>query len=74
MHSAYLPFVPIRAQTPHSQTEITFNRYRNIDFLDQIWVQGEKHGMQLLPGTASQEAVKHETEKYRHALPGLLRK
>ena len=68
-HSAYLEFVPTHADSPHPQTDITFTNYGQVDFLNQLWIQGQTYGMQMLPGKAEEIAAKNGTLK-RHAVPG----
>jgi len=68
-HSVYLEFASTSADNPHPQTDVTFNNYGNVDFLNQLWIQGQTYGMQMLPGKAEEIAAKHGTVK-RHSVPG----
>jgi len=67
--SMYLEFSPTHADNPHPQTDVTFNNYGKLDFLNQLWIQGQTYGMQILPGKAEEIAAKNATVK-RHSLPG----
>jgi hypothetical protein len=68
-HSAFIEFTPTHADSPHPQTDVTFNRYGKVDFLSQLWIQGQRYGMQMLPGKAEELAGKSATAS-RHSVPG----
>jgi hypothetical protein len=68
-HSVYVEFAPTHADNPHPQTDVTFNTYGKEDFLNQLWIQGQTYGMQMLPGKAEEIAAKTGTVK-RHSVPG----
>jgi hypothetical protein len=57
-HSAFVEIDPTTADQPHPQSEITFSRYRNIDFLSAVWVQGQKAGMQVETSKYEQTVAK----------------
>jgi hypothetical protein len=68
-HSVYLEFALTHAHNAHPQTGVTFNNYGKADFLNQLWIQGQTYGMQMLPGKAEEIAAKNGTVK-RHSVPG----
>ncbi len=56
-HSAYIDFVPMHAEHPHSQTDVTFRKYGGTDFLNRIWVNGQRFGMKVDPTKAETKAA-----------------
>jgi len=66
-HSAYVEFVVAPSNTPHPQTDVTFNKYANVDFLSAIWVEGRNSEMQILPTKAEQNAAK-AADAEKHSL------
>jgi hypothetical protein len=57
-HSAFVEYVIAHSETPHAQSDVTFNKYGNVEFLSAIWVDGRKSEMQILPSKAEQTAAK----------------
>jgi hypothetical protein len=57
-HSAFVEFVIAHSETPHAQSDVTFNKYGNVEFLSDIWVDGRKFEMQILPSKVEQNAAK----------------
>jgi hypothetical protein len=57
-HSAFVEYEVVTSNTPHVQSDVTFNKYGNVDFLSAIWVQGRNSGMQILPSKAEHNAAK----------------
>src|ERR1700757_3638386 len=39
-HSAFVEYEPVSSDRTHAQSDVTFNKYGNIDFLSTISVQG----------------------------------
>jgi hypothetical protein len=54
-HSALAQFTPMTADSPHTSSDVTFNRYGSTEFLNMLWVDGQRYGMQLQPGKAEQK-------------------
>jgi len=50
-HSVFVEYVVAPTDTPRPQTDVTFNKYGNVDFLSAIWIQGRNSEMQILPST-----------------------
>jgi hypothetical protein len=57
-HSAFVEYEVVSSDTPHAQSDVTFNKYGNVDFLSAIWVQGRNSEMQILPSKVEQNAAK----------------
>ena len=57
-HSAFVEYVVAPTDTPRPQTNVTFNKYGNAEFLSAIWIQGRNSEMQILPSKAEQNAAK----------------
>jgi hypothetical protein len=57
-HSAFVEYVVTSSETPHAQSDVTFNKYGKTEFLSLIWVEGQNSGMQVLPSKAEQSAAK----------------
>ena len=56
-HWAFVECVIAHSETPHAQSDVTFNKYGNL-FLSAIWVEGRKSEMQILPSKVEQNAAK----------------
>ena len=54
-YSAFIEFIPTHAEQPHPQTDVTFHKYGDTDYLNRIWVNGQKFGMKV-------DATKAETK------------
>jgi hypothetical protein len=54
-YSAFVDFEPTHAEQPHSQSDVTFHKYEGTDYLNRIWVSGQRYGMKL-------ETTKAETK------------
>ena len=57
-HSIFVEYVVAPSNTPHAQSDVSFNKYGNVDFLGTIWIQGRNSEMQILPSKAEQNAAK----------------
>jgi hypothetical protein len=67
-HSAFVEYVVATSDTPHAQSNVTFNKYGNVEFLSTIWVEGRKSEMRILPSKVEQNAAKNATAE-KHLLP-----
>ena len=56
-HSAFVDFVPMHAEQPHSQSDVTFHKYGDTDYLNRIWVNGQRYGMKVEPTKAETKAA-----------------
>ncbi len=57
-HSVFVEYVVTSSETPHTQSDVTFNKYGKTEFLSLIWIEGQNSGMQVLPSKAEQSAAK----------------
>lgn len=57
-HSAFVEYDIASSDSPHVQTDVTFNKYGNVEFLSAIWVQGRKSEMQIVPSKVEQNTAK----------------
>ena len=56
-NSAFVKFVPTHAEQPHPQTDVTFHRYGNTDYLNRIWLNGQRYGMKVEPTESETKAA-----------------
>ena len=56
-HSAFVDFNPTHAAQPHRQTDVTFHKYGDTDYLNRIWINGERYGMKVDPTKAETKAA-----------------
>jgi len=56
-YSAFVDFVPTHAEQPHSQTDVTFHKYGDTDYLNRIWIDGQRFGMKVDPTKAETKAA-----------------
>jgi hypothetical protein len=47
--STFVDFIPTQAEQPHSRSDVNFHKYGNTDFLNRIWVEGQRYGMKVDP-------------------------
>jgi hypothetical protein len=57
-HAVVVEYGVASSDTPHAQTDVTFTKYGNIDFLSAIEIQGTSSEMQILPTNVEQIAAK----------------
>ena len=64
-HSAFIDFIPTESTTDHANSDVTFRKYGNTEFLNRLWVGGQEYGMRVEPTkaesklAASASAVEH---------------
>ena len=56
-YSAFVDFFPTRSPQPHTQSDVTFQKYGSVDYLDRIWVEGQTYGMKVDPTKAEKKAA-----------------
>jgi hypothetical protein len=65
VHSALIEFTPMHSAQPHPQSDVTFHKYGDAEYLNRIWVQGQKYGMKVdstkaeLKAAANASVVEH---------------
>lgn len=57
-HSVFVEFAVTSSVNPHTQSDVTFDKYGETEFLSQVWVEGQDSGMQILPSKTEQDAAK----------------
>jgi len=62
LHSALVGFMPTASGLPHSNTAVTFEKYRDTDFLDRVWIEGQEYGIRVNPGRVEAEAEANATQ------------
>jgi hypothetical protein len=48
-YSTFVDFIPTQAEQPQSQSDVNFHKYGNTDFLNQIYVEGQRYGVNVDP-------------------------
>lgn len=66
-HSAFVEYEVLTSNTSHDRSDVTFNQYGKVDFLNAIWIQGEDSEMRILPSKAETNAAKAATAQ-KHSL------
>jgi hypothetical protein len=56
-YSAYVDFIPMHAGQPHLKSDVTFHKYGDTDYLNRLWVNGQKYGMKVDPTKAEKKAA-----------------
>jgi len=67
-HSSFLDCVPSSGVPAHPQSDVTFNKYGNTDYLNLLWIGGNTAGMQVLPSKSEELAAKKATAT-KHSVP-----
>jgi hypothetical protein len=66
-HSVFVEYGVVSSETRHTQSDVAFNKYGNVDFLSAIWVEGRKSEMQILSTKFEQNTAKAATAE-KHSL------
>ena len=56
-YSTFVDFIPTQAEQPHSRSDVNFHKYGNTDFVNRIWVEGQRYGMKVDPTKAETKAA-----------------
>ena len=54
-HSAFVDFIPTRSERPHAKSDVTFQQYGDVDFVNRIWIAGERYGVKVDPTKAERK-------------------
>ena len=57
VHSGFVDFTPTHSEQPHPQTDVTFHKYGNTEYLNRVWLEGQKYGMKIDPTKAEAKAA-----------------
>ena len=49
LHSALVEFIPTHSAQSHPHSDITFHKYGDTEYLNRIWVEGQRYGMKIDP-------------------------
>jgi len=55
--SAFIEFEPTHSAQPHPHSDVTFHKYGDTEYLNGIWVGGQKYGMKLEPTKSEMQAA-----------------
>jgi hypothetical protein len=66
-HSVFVEYEVGLADSPHAQSNVTFNKYGNLDFLSAVWLQGRKSEMRIQQSKVEQNTAKAATAE-KHSL------
>jgi hypothetical protein len=47
--SAFVEIIPMHAAQPHPQSDVTFRKYGDTDYLNALWLGGHRYGMKVYP-------------------------
>src|ERR1700688_584738 len=56
-YSAFVDFIPTHAEQPHPQSDVTFHKYGDTDYLNRLWIDGQRFGMKVDPTKAETKAA-----------------
>jgi hypothetical protein len=56
-YSAFLDVIPTLANQPRQKTAVSFIHYGDAEYLDNIWLMGEREGLQVDPTRAERKAA-----------------
>jgi hypothetical protein len=56
-HSAFLDVIPTLSNQPRQKTAVSFIHYGDAEYLDNIWLGGEKDGFEVDPTSAERKAA-----------------
>jgi hypothetical protein len=70
--SAFIEFMPTHSVQPHPHSDITFHKYGDTEYLNRIWVGGQKYGMKV-EATKSEMKAATNANVVEHSLSASLR-
>ena len=56
-HSVFVEFAPTRSAQPHRQSDVTFQKYGDADYLNRVWIEGQNYGIKVAPSKVETEAA-----------------
>jgi hypothetical protein len=68
-YSAFVDFIPMHAEEPHAHSDVTFHKYGDVEYLNRIWVVGQRYGMKVEP-TKAEAKVASTTAAAGHTVTG----
>ena len=67
VHSAFVDVIPTQSPQPHRQSDVTFHKYGDTEYLNRIWVAGQEYGMKVDP-TKDQMKAAANANVVQHSL------
>ena len=55
--SALIEFMPTHSEQRHLHSDVTFHKYGDTEYLNRIWVGGQRYGMKVEPTKAEMKAA-----------------
>ncbi len=56
-HSVFVEFLPTQSAQPHRQSDVTFQKYGDTDYLNRVWIEGQNYGIKIAPGKVETKAA-----------------
>jgi hypothetical protein len=66
-HSAFVGFIPMHSAQLHPHSDVTFHKYGDTDYLNALWVAGQRYGMKVDP-TKMETSAAASTNVVEHSL------
>jgi hypothetical protein len=69
--SGFIEFIPTHSAQAHRNSDVTFHKYGDTEYLNRIWVEGQKYGMKVEPtraeikAAANSNVVEHSLVAYK---------
>jgi hypothetical protein len=67
--STFVDIIPTRSEQPHQKSDVTFHRYGSVDYVNRIWVEGQRYGMKVDPTKAELKSAL-STTVVEHSISG----
>jgi hypothetical protein len=67
--SAFVDFIPTQSLQLHRKSSVSFEKYGDTDFLDQVWIAGEAYGVEADP-TKVEAAAAAAVNAGQHTVSG----
>jgi hypothetical protein len=56
-HSVFVQFEPTQSARAHPQSDITFKKIGDTDYLNRVWIEGQNYGIKIAPSKEETEAA-----------------
>lgn len=57
MHSVFVEFIPTQSAQAHRQSDVTFQKYGDTDYLNRVWIEGQNYGIKIDPTKTETETA-----------------
>jgi hypothetical protein len=68
--SAFVDFVPTQSAQPHRQSDVTFQKYGDTEYLNRVWIQGQNYGIKIDPSKVETKATADANAAQHSAVAG----